>query len=460
MHQRLQALLVVATLILASQAGAPGAVRANGFAAQDDTWVATAASGAVANGSTAGSSCSDPGFVTDGTDDDVEIGYAITDVNAEGTVHLCAGEYHLASGLLYDKDFTLTGAGMGSTFVLGSAEFDENGDYASGGSEFLFSATSSTLTVRDLTIRGFYGDSYGALYGTDFVLERVQMDHNGSAGDGGAIWATGSVTVRQSILSWNHADETGGAINGADVTIRRSLLRRNTALQNGGAVYAEGEVRFTHSSFARNRSLGQGGAAFIDTSSLARIRDSVFRRNRSTSHGGAMRIFDSHAQIWRSTFVRNRTSEAGGAFDAYDGRLQVRESTFTGNRAKWNGGGFVSWQQDRLVVRGSSLVGNRARWQGGGFIAEATVLPVKVFGNWFVANHSNQGGGISLSGEIAQHVRNNTFRANSAPHGGAVFVYACLPPRAQAHRFRQRNDYVLNRSTGRHPKVGVGTSPC
>ncbi len=441
---------------------APVGVRANGFTHQMDTWVAASTSGATANGINAGSSCSDPGFVADGSDDDVEIGYAFQDVLAGGTVHICAGTYHLTSEIVHNDEVSIVGAGMRRTFLIGTATFDENGAYAGGGeSAFFF---GGDFSMRGLTVRGFWS-AYGAVYGGSLNARRVRFDHNGNADDeGGAVWV-GDVTVRDSVFAHNYSVLNGGAIASSHIVAIRTRFTKNEAVELGGAVDVTQSVdssRFTDCTFTRNRAGIQGGALFSHTNSIVTIRRSTFLRNRSVSHGGAARFYESNVRVVNSRFERNRASDAGGAFDAYLGRLRVIESTFIRNRAASNGGGFVSWEQNRLAVRRSNFLANRAGDSGGGFIANSLVEPAKIFRSTFVENHAGWGGGLAMTGDVPLQVRANAFRSNSSPYGGAVFLYTCGPSvdHARANRVRRNNTYVENRSRHAHPRVRISIVPC
>jgi hypothetical protein len=456
----------VATLVFlilaASMGAAPVGVRANGFPPQMDTWVAASTSGATPNGMTAGSSCTDPGFVTDGSDDQIEIGYAFQDVMAGGTVHICAGDYYLSGDIVHNDQVSIVGAGMRRTFLNGGATFDENGAYAGGGgSAFFF---GGDFSMRGLTVRGFWSD-YGAVYGDSLVARRVRFDHNGNADDeGGAVWV-GDVTVRDSVFAHNYSVLYGGAISTSRIVAIRTRFTKNEAVELGGAVDFSQSVdpsRFIDCTFTRNRAGIQGGALFSHMNSNVIIRRSTFLRNRSVSHGGAARFYESTVRVVNSRFERNRADDAGGAFDAYLGRLRVIESTFIRNRAASNGGGFVSWEQERLAVRRSTFSANQAEDFGGGFMANSLVQPAQIFRSTFLENHAGWGGGLAMTGDVPLQVRANAFRSNSSPYGGAVFLYTCGPSvdHARANRVRRNNTYIENRSRHAHPRVRFSIVPC
>jgi len=469
-RQLFATLSAAALLVLAG--AAPATVRANGFAPQADTWVATTG---TPTGTNAGTSCSAPGFVVDGVNDEVEIGYAILDVLPGGTVHLCPGSYRVAAGQGYDKSFTLSGAGRDTTFVLGTAEFLESGAYDSGGTEFLYSVIdSTTLSVRDLTIAGFYGDNsggYGALYGVDFVLDRVRMHHNGSQdGDGGAIWAN-SVIARDSIFEDNYASENGGAISSNDLTLLRTTFRRNVSGMSGGAFTADGVISITKSDFIDNETYDQGGAGYITDGSTVLIDHSRFRGNLTDDgHGGAIQLLESTSTVRYSSFTANDSGSSGGAVSTLGGTLKVISSRFYNNEASGNGGAIKSDIQSALTVVRSHFFGNSAGYAGALFEVGVATPPLIRF-NIFSTNTSMTGGGGAIAvdgGDIAGGagpnllgITSNNFINNTSALGATIEVQQCDPTaRASVRAITLGNRIVRKASAAIGPKVRFATIPC
>jgi predicted outer membrane repeat protein len=461
-----------AAALLALAVAAPTTVRANGFAPQANTWVATTG---TPTGTNAGTSCSAPGFVVDGTNDEVEIGYAILDVLPGGTVHLCPGSYRVAAGQGYDKSFTLAGAGRNATFVLGTAEFLESGAYDSGGTEFLYSIIdSTTLSVRDLTIAGFYGDSsggYGALYGVDFVLDRVRMHHNGSQdGDGGAIWAN-SVIARDSIFEDNYASDDGGAISSDDLTLLRTTFTRNVSGVIGGAFIADGDISITKSDFIDNETEDQGGAGYIESGSTVLIDHARFRGNLTVDgHGGAIQLIESTSTVRYSSFTANDSGSSGGAVSTFGGTLKVISSRFYNNEASGNGGAIQSANQNALTIVRSHFFRNRAGYAGALFEAGVATPPLIRF-NIFNANASTTGGSGAISvqgGDIAGGagpnllgITSNNFINNTSALGATIAVQQCEPTaRASVRAITLGNRIVRKASAAIGPKVRFDTIPC
>ena len=462
------ALAFAASLALLVLAGAaPVTVRANGFPQQADTWVATSG---TPTGSTAGSSCANPGFVVDGVEDEVEIGYAITDVLPGGTVHLCAGVYHVTDGQGYNKSFTLAGAGRDATVIVGTAEFNDADEYVSGGSEFLYDQGSNTLSARDLTIRGFYGSGYGALYGNDFVLDRVRMDHNGcDNGLSGAIDG-GNITVRNSIISKNYSNSSGGAIAASRFVASYSTFNDNVSTNRGGAISAQ-TGSLARVDLFRNRATFEGGAVALSGSGIFTVTRSRFWKNHAAEHGGALWSSGIDLTVNLSRFTSNVSDMRGGAIYALQGSLNVVSSRFGHNRAVERAGAIGSINQSSFTVSRSTFYKNRASEFGGAILVRETTGAQKVERSIFLQNSASLGGGALFMdggdyevGGVAADlsgVRWNSFLRNSGADGGAITVSLCDGASAASKALIRRvNTYVRNTSPIGEPAVFFATYGC
>ena len=469
-----QVLASVATLALLVLAGAaPATVRANGFPQQADTWVATSGR---PTGSNAGTSCSAPGFVVDGVQDEIEIGYAIADVLPGGTVHLCAGTYHVTEGQGYDKSFTLAGAGRDATVIVGTAIFNTADEYVSGGSEFLWQlgtfTDNLTLSLRDLTIRGFCddGSGYGTFYGADYVLDRVRMDHNGSLSGASGAFVAGNVTARNSIFSKNLSSSGGGAIDAGRVVVSYSTFSDNVSAGRGGAIVAS-SGSLARVDFFRNRAAFEGGAVAVSGSGTFTVTHSRFWKNHAEQVGGALWSSASNVTVKLSRFTSNVSDVHGGAIYAYQGSLNVVSSRFGHNRAVESAGAIASTLQNSFAVSRSTFYKNRAGAFGGAITVNGTVGKQKVERSIFLRNSATDGGGaIYMDGGDSETggvladlsgVRFNSFLRNSGADGGAITVASCdvVPATSQA-LIRRANTYVRNTSPIGEPAVFFARYGC
>lgn len=141
------------------------------------------------------------------------------------------------------------------------------------------------------------------LYVNDITLE------NGCANDtfdGGAIFASGSLSLE-------------------NVT-----FHNNISTWRGGAVAASGDtLQISNSTFSGNFASLDGGAAYA-TAAQSIVTGSYFAYNTTTGNGGALWVGRFGFKVNNSTFIRN-LANTGGAIDAGTGSISF--STFMGNDA-------------------------------------------------------------------------------------------------------------------------------
>jgi predicted outer membrane repeat protein len=174
-------------------------------------------------------------------------------------------------------------------------------------------------------------------------------------GDGGAISAGGNVTVSASNLNSNEAPEGyGGAVFSGDKVITSSTTSfvENSAAV-GGAIAATTSVDISHTEFIDNSASYIGGAILLNPQSdkKSTISDSKFEDNYGGSAGGA--IFGNEAKlvISNTDFLYNSVDVAGGAI-AHGGDLEVVGSTFTGNIASADEAGIQEVRNECEVEDG------------------------------------------------------------------------------------------------------------
>ena len=273
----------------------------------------------------------------------------------------------------------------------------------------------------------------GAVYSTDTSIIRLEetstmeLSENTAAQDGGAIYLNNKCTI---------------LINGA------SFFRSNTAIE-GGAIYSKdnSEIKFQNdveSEFVSNKAIrngeqSNGGALYLDSSSIKFAEGSKIIFNKSTAfggHGGAIYSNNSNVTFMDSsnvTFYDNEVfSGDGGAIlfaNESDARFQGMSTvTFTNNRAR--NGGALHFQNSSIGFTDNSRVvfsKNRARQYGGGiYLHEINILfndnsNVKFTDN----NGEKNGGGIyaEMNCTITSEGSSNMiFNNNTAVHGAGVYL--------------------------------------
>lgn len=312
------------------------------------------------NAHTTGGSCANPDFTVDGTDDSAQIDLAAAGTKVGGTLHFCAGTFHMNEQVDFEgRDITLSGVSATKTILDGGATWVD-GAYVQGGVTMFTNVKN--LTVKKLTLtHGNAGIQTGEwLDGSVVVMDAVFAYNSGP--NGAAIGTGGSVSVIRSTFIGNSVEGNGGAIAAeGDITISSSSFTNNTAVGGGGAVGGNNQVIVTKSKFIGN-SATFGGA--INAGTKATVTASTFTRNAATSDGGAVRS-NTKAIIITSTFSRNTSDGYGGAVEAPSGT--IRGSKFTKNTAVLNGGAVLFWVPSDVNVKvfTSTFVENRADAGGG-----------------------------------------------------------------------------------------------
>ena len=204
------------------------------------------------------------------------------------------------------------------------------------------------------------------------------------AWEGGAIYSSGTLIVKDSSFIGNYAQKEGGAIfvdSGSISISDSSFVENSTWLKDGGAIWSSRPLTITRSTFLRNavdQSRRDGGAIF-STGSRISISNSTFGENSAPNgSGGAIRLaYPIGNSTISNSYFRNNTAEPdsrvietglGGAISidkhSQNGSiLTIAGSRFDGNRARH--GGAIGSRSMGLVVRTSSFKNNHASEHGG-----------------------------------------------------------------------------------------------
>lgn len=494
--------IALGLLILAGSAE-PAPARAIGVGPFDDVWVAR--SGEAYPGS--GSSCARPHAVADGVDDQSELNWAVQHLNDYGTLHLCAGTFHLtnpigrlvpcAPGCYFalPTHLTISGAGMHKTILDGGATYSD-GVRTGPGSDIIWAFTDEEeLTLSDLTVQNAVEpDGNGAAVSSSAAVEiiRARFYRNETADEdfnlSGAAIDAPSIMIIDSIFAENTADGDGGAISSMHVEVSGSLFLDNSANGDGGAIDAASVVvtnsRFsgndaetggaikaatltvTGSTFSNNEGVCVGGAISVDDD--VTVNSSTFTGNVSGCEGGAI-YADDDVTVSSSVFTRNVADDYGGAIDLYGdlvvsgsiftgnesgdgGAIQassvstISRSTFTNNLANNGNGGAI--KANNLLVTASTFRGNDADYSGGAINSET----VTIVGSQFTRNTAVERGGAVYVGQASSEsflqLRRNTFAGNRAASGGAITFRSCdAIMRSEADRVERANRFSGNRAT-------------
>ena len=203
--------------------------------------------------------------------------------------------------------------------IMSNITIEGNGFTLDGaGKRRIFTVHRGKLTIKNLNIRGGYGQSGGAIKVNKngaLVLEASAIDESES-NLGGAIYVTGG-----------------------NLQVRGSKLTNNQATDQGGAIYLDDATARIADSDIKGNSASHGGAISAFYGSL-RIAASAFSENISQINGGAISAVDVDVTLSASRFEDN-TAGYGGAFAAFESNLLILKTSFTKNSAEKYGGGHL-----------------------------------------------------------------------------------------------------------------------
>ena len=413
--------------------GTPAAV----YAVANDIYVGS-------NDATGGSSCANPDFSTDDSDEGsinaaLDAALAVVDDDAD-VIIICDGEYTYAADIpLHDVNLEDDDPRHGVINIEAAPGAEVTLD---GGDlwQLLKFANMTSVSVTGIDFLDAQVNANGAaieIMGGTLNIVDCSFANGGTATDnGGAIYSEpGHVTISGSTFTDNRAGAQGGAVHvedavdGEGVTVTNSNFTGNSEAE-GAAISVDGVdsaaiITVTDSEFVNND--GMYGAITIDDGSVELTNVLMDGNNNTTGEGGAV-YAEEDLTITDSEFTNNSADETGGAIYNY-GDTIVIGSLFSGNVADGNGGAIFN-EEGSLVVTRSQFT-NNSSGEGdeggseGGAIAVETCDEVSVSGSKFLRNSAgHQGGGainFDCDADADVLVSQNTFTGNSArTYGGAI----------------------------------------
>ncbi|MEI7743309.1 MAG: choice-of-anchor Q domain-containing protein [Chloroflexota bacterium] len=248
--------------------------------------------------------------------------------------------------------------------VTGST-FDANGAGGAGAAIFRFAGSAGSVTVTDSTFTTNHSDgSGGAVYVGDGLLTLAgTTSFSGNSADinGGAVWGGATVEAGAAVFDASTALHHGGAIYASGpVTIDGGSLTGNSAGSSlsdfGGAIYANGAVTLTNA-LVSGSSAGNGGAVYAANGFGISVTTSTLTANHAdpTSGQGGALYTHGNVEITRSTASEN-TAASGGALFIW-GDVTATNSTFAANSAS---GGGALYALTSGTLRNVTFKGNTA----------------------------------------------------------------------------------------------------
>lgn len=319
---------------------------------------------------------------------------------------------------------TFTGgdaSGVGGGAILARANlailncvFDGNATGNNGGAIATMPGVSGQLTIDATTIADnvavWFGG--GVYWQGPFAIAASRLSGNQAIRGGAAyLWSTreSGDAIANTVIVENEASLGAGVYwRGGNLNISNATISQNTAvsapgfpsvLGRGGGLRLRGQLATIANSTISGNQAGTGGGVYALQANFT-VRDSTISENSATALGGGIRggvaveILDSKVQ-------NNRAGRSGGGVTG--GLVTVRRSLIDGNTA-----GTLDAPRP-----------SESYFAAGGIRAGAVVVDSSTISRNFAAD---RGGGISISGGLADStITNSTISGNAANEGGGVF---------------------------------------
>ena len=274
--------------------------------------------------------------------------YLTTDVTVEETIEYAAGANKNLHLCLHGKTITQK---SGTNAKMFNSKADAN----------------VTITISDCQASGS-GDTYSAGKITGFTGPAT------GGSEGGVMYLRYGTTLNlyDGIISNNQTPaKSGGAIltNGV-FNMYGGLFLGNTAgktgnLKNGGAVYLNSSSVFTMTGgMFKNNTSANGGAIYCNHVPVT-ISNATFTGNVATQ-GGALDTAKGTALVLRNCTFSSNTAERGGAVTVTGGvgsgettTVRLENCTVTGNTATTGGGVYVRNYTDLTLAGKNTITGNQ-----------------------------------------------------------------------------------------------------
>ncbi|WP_138275920.1 InlB B-repeat-containing protein [Rhodoluna limnophila] len=238
----------------------------------------------------------------------------------------------LANDIVHTERLTISKAitidGNGFTLSVTTPGVDSSGLNAVSPSTYgMFNVTTANeATFKDLTVMGgnYSSGAITIAAGAKLKVQNMKLERSrNSAGGGGALQNSGTLTIEDSYMRRNSSNYGGAALNrsGAVMIMKNSSLTENRTEGNngGGGLENQGTMWISNSTFANNLT-GAGGGAINNYFGTLYVTASTFVGNVSTGayDGGAILSFGSgaSAKIVSSLFAYNYSRNSASATPA------------------------------------------------------------------------------------------------------------------------------------------------
>ena len=211
-----------------------------------------------------------------------------------------------------------------------------------------WSATDKTITLNAKDAEGNY-------LGQIAITAAITIDGSLMRGtfDYGVVTIKVPVTYGESVLNTTLTASDFRIFNiTASTTLKNMILQGGKVTGNGGAVYANSTLTLRTVQVMDSYASGKGGGVYND--GYTRAENSVFINNTAGEYGGGLGGYNNDIRVLNTLFYGNRAKN-GAAVMNWGGKLEFINSISTGNTA--SNGSSIQNNQKSIYLLNSVAVG-------------------------------------------------------------------------------------------------------
>lgn len=263
-------------------------------------------------------------------------------VNSEGVHRITFGE-EATSGTLnlvgalpnLDGNISFEGPGASNLTIQRDPSLNLTDEFR------LFSINSGRISFDGFTLAN------GLAQGTNLDTSNgTSSTTSGSRGGAISITSTGSdVTIENSIIEGNRANNGGAIANSGTLNIINSTITNNNAVNGGGIIVIDGEVNVTNSTITGNNA--EIGGGFFNSVADLKISSSTITGNTAVTNGGGIRNIGGTADLKNTLIVDNTAPFGPDASAAQEFAFNSSGGNLIGNGT--DAAGFTDGENNDIV---------------------------------------------------------------------------------------------------------------
>ncbi|HEY0308270.1 MAG TPA: choice-of-anchor Q domain-containing protein, partial [Acidobacteriaceae bacterium] len=226
------------------------------------------------------------------------------------------------------------------------------------------STTDASCSLRDAIAAVNANGSAATIYFSPRVIGSITLTQGTltlNAGTAASIVGPGANILT---ISGNNNSNILQVNAGATAYVSGLLFTAGNAM-NGGAISASGDVTIQQCAFRANQSTAAGGAIYADHAALA-VMAATFYGNTAVGSGGAIYANAGSVTLNNSTLAENSAMVAGGGFGSLQSAVTMTNTTVADNQSTGTSGGGMGiagglyLMQGTLVLANTAVAGNTA----------------------------------------------------------------------------------------------------